>query len=94
MAPSFWRYVKSLLPFTGTRSGRAKRPERPRLYRLGWDILEDRTLPATMSLSGSTLTITFDSMAAASMSGTPSMLTFDAGTGHIFILHCLRFYAK
>jgi fibronectin-binding autotransporter adhesin len=43
---------------------------------------EDRSVPATLDLTGTTLTFTLDDNAAASMSGNDLALTFDAGAGH------------
>src|SRR5215218_4401821 len=44
--------------------------------------LEDRSVPATLDLTGTTLTFTLDPGATASMSGNDLALTFDAGAGN------------
>ena len=48
--------------------------------------LEDRSVPATLDLTGSTLTFTLDPGATASMTGNDLALTFDAGVGNTITL--------
>jgi autotransporter-associated beta strand protein len=73
-----WRKLIDRLGFFASR--KLPRIDRKRLQ---IELLEDRLSPATLNLVGTTLTFTLDNNAAAAMSGTAALLTFDAGAGNV-----------